>query len=162
MAGDQRVFRALVEEAGAAWAEDVHELLELAKAHGRARARAEPRAGGWPRRSSPAPAATRRSPPTSARGSGSRCRRSRRRRPTRLRELLPDAATVGNPLDYTALIWGEVETLRDIVVAVGDDPSIDQMLVFYDQPADRRRAGGVWAAVREGIRAGRGRAARCP
>ena len=32
VAGDQRVFRALVEEAGAAWAEDVHELLELAKA----------------------------------------------------------------------------------------------------------------------------------
>ena len=31
VAGDQRVFRALVEEAGAAWAEDVHELLELAK-----------------------------------------------------------------------------------------------------------------------------------
>ena len=28
----------------------------------------------------------------------------------RLRELLPEAATVGNPLDYTALIWGEVET----------------------------------------------------
>ena len=32
VAGDQRVFRALMEEAGAAWAEDVHELLELAKA----------------------------------------------------------------------------------------------------------------------------------
>src|SRR4051794_37103864 len=32
IAGDHRVFRALAEEAGAAWAEDVHELLELAKA----------------------------------------------------------------------------------------------------------------------------------
>ena len=32
VAGDQRVFRALVEEAGGAWAEDVHDLLELAKA----------------------------------------------------------------------------------------------------------------------------------
>ena len=32
LAGDQRVFRALVEEAGAAWADDVHDLLELAKA----------------------------------------------------------------------------------------------------------------------------------
>ena len=32
LAGDQRVFRALVEEAGGAWAEDVHDLLELAKA----------------------------------------------------------------------------------------------------------------------------------
>ncbi len=32
LAGDQRVFRALVEEAGATWAHDVHDLLELAKA----------------------------------------------------------------------------------------------------------------------------------
>ena len=31
VAGDQRVFRALVEEAGAAWADDVHDLLEIAK-----------------------------------------------------------------------------------------------------------------------------------
>ena len=32
LAGDQRVFRALAREAGAAWADDVHDLLELAKA----------------------------------------------------------------------------------------------------------------------------------
>ena len=32
LAGDQRIFRALVEEAGGAWASDFHELLELAKA----------------------------------------------------------------------------------------------------------------------------------
>ncbi|MGZ4172361.1 MAG: CoA-binding protein, partial [Solirubrobacteraceae bacterium] len=31
LAGDQRVFRSLVAEAGAVWADDVHELLELAK-----------------------------------------------------------------------------------------------------------------------------------
>ncbi len=31
LAGDQRIFRALVEEAGCAWADDVHDLLELAK-----------------------------------------------------------------------------------------------------------------------------------
>ncbi len=39
LAGDQRVFRALVEEAGGAWAEDFHDLLELAKALGEPRAR---------------------------------------------------------------------------------------------------------------------------
>ena len=44
LAGDQRVFRALVEEAGAAWATDVHELLELAKAQAVPGAR--PRSGG--------------------------------------------------------------------------------------------------------------------
>ena len=31
LAGDQRVFRSLVAEAGAVWADDVHELLELSK-----------------------------------------------------------------------------------------------------------------------------------
>ncbi len=76
----------------------------------------------------------------------------------RLRELLPDAATVGNPLDYTALIWGDVERLRDIIVTVGDDPSVDRVLVFYDQAADSGR-GGSWAAVREGIRLGAAHAA---
>src|SRR5215218_1528655 len=39
VAGDQRVFRALVEEAGAAWAADAHDLLELAKALAVPRAR---------------------------------------------------------------------------------------------------------------------------
>ena len=51
LAGDQRIFRALIEEAGAAWADDVHELLELAKslavpvrARGRPRGQARGRA----------------------------------------------------------------------------------------------------------------------
>ena len=46
VAGDQRVFRALVEEAGAAWAEDVHELLELAKAQAVPAARPRSPVGG--------------------------------------------------------------------------------------------------------------------
>ena len=45
LAGDQRVFRALVEEAGGVWADDVHDLLELAKTLGRSRARM-PASGG--------------------------------------------------------------------------------------------------------------------
>ncbi len=44
VAGDQRVFRALVEEAGAAWAHDPHELLELARVLAEPRAR--PRGDG--------------------------------------------------------------------------------------------------------------------
>ena len=39
LAGDQRVFRALIEEAGAAWARDPHELLELARVLAEPRAR---------------------------------------------------------------------------------------------------------------------------
>ena len=74
LAGDVRVFRSLVEEAGAAWAEEPHELLELARAMAAPKARPASREG---LRSSPARAATRAAPPTSPRASASRCPRSR-------------------------------------------------------------------------------------
>jgi acetyl-CoA synthetase len=154
VAGDQRVFRALVEEAGGAWAEDVHDLLEIAKTI--AVPTAPPAGGGL--------AILTCSGGDSALAADE-CARLGLRLPllaeetaARLRGLLPDAATVGNPLDYTALIWGEVELLSDIIVTVGDDPSIDRILIFYDQATDAGR-GGSWAAVREGIRLG---ASRCP
>ncbi len=148
VAGDQRVFRALVEESGAAWAEDVHDLLELAKTL----AVPDPGGGGGL-------AILTCSGGDSALAADECARMGVSLPPlsadtaARLRELLPDAATVGNPLDYTALIWGDLERLRDIVVTVGGDPAIDRILIFYDQAADAGR-GGSWAAVREGIRAG--------
>ena len=104
LAGDQRVFRALVEEAGAAWAEDPHELLELA------RALAEPRAR--PRGDGGLAVLT-----CSGGDSGiaaDEAARSALELPAlapaterELAELLPDAATIGNPLDYTSMIWGD-------------------------------------------------------
>ncbi|MEA2402633.1 MAG: hypothetical protein QOK00_3036 [Thermoleophilaceae bacterium] len=152
VAGDQRVFRALVEEAGAAWAADVHELLELAKVLAVPGAR---------------PVATGGLAVLTCSGGDSalaadECERIGLELPAlapataaRLRELLPRAATVGNPLDYTALIWGEVQTLRDIVATAGGDPGVDQVLVLYDQPADMDGATGEsWSNVRAGIRAG--------
>jgi acetate---CoA ligase (ADP-forming) len=73
----------------------------------------------------------------------------------RLRELLPDAATVANPLDYTALIWGDGERLRDIVATTGEDPGIDRVLVLYDQLVGLEGASEEsWSAVREGIHRG--------
>jgi acetyl-CoA synthetase len=146
------VFRALVEEAGAAWAEDVHELLELAKVL--AVPGAHPLGDGG--------LAVLTCSGGDSALAADECERIGLRLPPlapataqRLRELLPDAATVGNPLDYTALIWGEVETLRDIVATTGADPGIDQVLVLYDQPAGiEGAANDSWAAVREGILAG--------
>ena len=165
LAGDQHVFRALVEEAGAAWADDVHDLLELAKSMAVA----------------PRPTLKGSDPLRLRVGGGlailtcsggdsalaaDECERLglslpplARRTAERLRGLLPDAATVGNPLDYTALIWGDVERLRDIVATVGEDPAVERVLVFYDQAADVGTAERSWAAVREGIRLG---AAHCP
>ena len=151
VAGDHRVFRALMEEAGAAWAADVHDLLELAKALAVPRAPAggsgtailtcsggdsglgadEAARVGLPLPElAPATVAT-------------------------LRPRLPVAATVGNPLDYTAMIWGEVETLRDLIRVVGEDPAIGQVLVFYDRPPGISGASlASWEAVERGILAG--------
>ena len=73
---------------------------------------------------------------------------------------MPTAATAGNPLDYTAVIWGEVETLAELVRALGSDPAIDLVLVFYDQPHGMVGAAAEgWAAVREAVMLG---AARSP
>jgi acetyl-CoA synthetase len=154
VAGDQRVFRALVEEAGAAWAEDVHELLELAKALAVPGARPAGGGGLGVLTCSGGDSAL----------AADECERLGLVLPpldpdtgARLRELLPSAATVGNPLDYTALIWGESDTLRDIVVTTGADPGVDQLLVLYDQPGGIDGAADAsWSAVREGILAGAG------
>ena len=111
---------------------DPHELLELARVACRAAARDRAAAAGS--RSSPARAATRASPPTRRSWSAPSCPRFRSATRERLAELLPDAATIGNPLDYTAMIWGDTDLLRRIAVTVGDDPAIDQLLVLYDHP----------------------------
>ena len=170
LAGDQRVFRALVEEAGATWAADLHDLLELAKAMAVVAVRtvrvrppdtttlkgSDPLTRPDSRGLTPGLAVLTCSGGDSALAADE-CARLGIRLPlpapdtaARLRALLPEAATVGNPLDYTALIWGDAERLRDIVVAVGDDPGVDRILVFYDQAADSGR-GGSWEAVRKGI-----------
>jgi len=149
LAGDQRVFRALVEEAGAAWAEDVHDLLELAKVLAVPR-RGRPGAGGLGILTCSggdsglsADEAGRRGLPIPALDAAT---------VERLRPLLPDAATAANPLDWTAVIWGERERLAEIVRTVGDDPGIDQLLMFYDEPAGMD-AGlrESWDAVRDGL-----------
>jgi acetate---CoA ligase (ADP-forming) len=152
VAGDQRVFRALVEEAGAAWASDPHELLELAKALAEPRARPSGHGGLAVLTCSggdsglAADQAERMGIELPALAPATR---------EKLTGLLPDAATVANPLDYTAMIWGDVELLAAIVGAVGADPGIDQLLVLYDHP--QGLAGdseASWRRVREGILAG--------
>ncbi len=152
LAGDQRIFAALLEEAGAARASDPAELLELARALAQPAAR--PRGGGGlailtcsggdsgiaadlaAERGLDLPELA---PPTRE----------------RLRGLLPDAATVANPLDYTSLLWDEPAVLEEVAEAVGADPGIDQLLLLFDQPsglAPDVREG--WDAVRRALLAG--------
>ena len=156
LAGDQRIFRALVEEAGGAWARDPHELLEMA------RALAEPQTR--PVRKGGLAVLT-----CSGGDSGAAADEAERvgvelpplapATRERLAELLPDAATVGNPLDYTAMIWADSERLARIVAMVGSDPAITQILALYDHPRDlSTESAPGWAAVRAGIVSGAERA----
>jgi acetyl-CoA synthetase len=148
LAGDQRVFRALVNEAGAAWADDVHELLELAKtlatpvrARGGRRMAIMTCSGGDSAQGADETQSSELELPRFAASTAQR-----------LSELLPSAATAANPLDYTAMIWGDREALAELIRAVGDDPSVDQVLVFYDQPHGMTgESMQSWAAVRDGI-----------
>jgi len=165
LAGDQRVFRALVEEAGAAWADDVHDLLELAKAlavpGARVRAGAlEP--GGRDAGAAPDPGTGLAILTCSGGDSGLAADEAGRlgiplatlaaATAARLEPLLPDAATVGNPLDYTAMIWGERERLAQIVRVVADDPAVDQLLLFFDEPPGMEPGlRASWDAVRDGL-----------
>ena len=168
LAGDQRVFKSLVEEAGAVWAADVHELLELAKTLAVPRRGADPRGGGL--------AIMTCSGGDSAQGADEAKRRALALPALapatcdRLRELLPAAATIANPLDYTAMIWGQRDALSELVRTVGEDPGIDQVLVFYDQPPGwtaRSRSLGepsrrASARARLSVQRRRWSAPRCP
>ena len=166
LAGDQRVFRSLIEEAGASWAHNPHELLELA------RVLAEPRAR--PRRAKDPEAPSGLAILTCSGGdSGNAADEAERlglelpplaqATRHRLTELLPGAATAGNPLDYTSLIWAETDRLRAIVEAVADDPGIDQLLLFHDTPADLSpEVAPGWLATRSGLAAGAGAGGAAP
>ena len=163
LAGDQRVFRSLIEEAGGVWAADVHELLELSKtlAVPRPRVRASESAPATATERPPGLAIMTCSGGDSAQGADEAQRLGLTLPPLapatleRLAELLPTAATAANPLDYTAVIWGEVETLAELVRALGSDPAVDLVLVFYDQPHGMVGAQAEgWTAVREGVMLG--------
>ncbi len=148
VAGDQRVFRALMEEAGVAWAEDPHELLELARVL--SFDRTPRRAGGTAvltcsgGDSGIAADLAERAGLDLPAFSEATCRR--------LAGLLPGAATPSNPLDYTSLLWTETERLSAIVAAAGSDPAIDRLILFHDHPEDLRpEHESEWADVRRAL-----------
>jgi acetate---CoA ligase (ADP-forming) len=173
LAGDQRVFAALMEEAGAAMASEPSELLELARALA-VGAGAAGGGGGQEtvERGRPLarPADLRTTAPC---GPGQRTTAAiRSARPTgrgglailtcsggdsgvaadlaekrglelpelslatweRLAAVLPSAATVANPLDYTSMLWDDHAALEEVAAAVSSDPAIDQLLLLFDQP----------------------------
>ncbi len=153
LAGDIRVFRALVEEAGAAWAEEPHELLELARAFAAPRARPT-RAGGLAVLTCSGGDSGSAADIAASVGVEMPPLADQTRR--RLEPLLPSAATIDNPLDYTAMIWGQTETLSEITAIVSEDPAISQVLLLFDYP--NRALDASWDAVLAGIVGGAARA----
>ncbi|MCW2979126.1 MAG: hypothetical protein JWO14_853 [Solirubrobacterales bacterium] len=195
LAGDQRVFAALLEEAGAAQATEPGELLELARALAVPAARPI-RSGGRVAAAAGSGDALAPTPPVAA-GAGlddvstvgsagperqtglailtcsggdsgmaadlaaERGLELPQLSPTvreRLGAVLPSAATVGNPLDYTSMLWDDQEALEEVAAAVSSDPAIDQLLLLFDRPRglDPEVAGG-WEAVRRALLAGAAR-----
>src|SRR5262245_38429366 len=149
VAGDQRAFRALVEEAGAAWVRDPHELLEAARVMAEPNARPARRGGLAVLTCSGGDSGI---AADLADEEGIELPELAGGTIRRLAELLPEEATPGNPLDYTSLIWGESELLASIVETVGADPSIEQLLLLYDHPAGLRpEHEDQWRAVRTGL-----------
>ncbi|GAB1822522.1 acetate--CoA ligase family protein [Herbidospora sp. RD11066] len=134
VAGDHRVLRALIEEAGGAWARNPHELLELAKALSSTKKHDtlwNNRTGVLVVTCSGGDAAI----------AADEAARLKVPLPTlsavtteALKGLLPGTATATNPLDYTAVIFGETRRTADIITAAGSDPSIGVLLAYYDRP----------------------------
>lgn len=152
LAGDQRVFAALLEEAGAAQASEPGELLELARALAQPAARPSGR-GGLAVLTCSGGDSGMAADLAAARGLALPDLSSASRE--RLGKVLPSAATIGNPLDYTSMLWDDHEALREIAATVSSDPAFDQLLLLFDQPRglDPEVAEG-WEAVRRALLAG--------
>jgi acetate---CoA ligase (ADP-forming) len=178
LAGDQRVFAALLEEAGAAQASEPGELLELARALATAAARPRRSVTGVRAGAAGAGDADAEDLGAGAAGCGGlailtcsggdsgmaadlaaeRGLELPELSPTardRLAAVLPGAATVANPLDYTSMLWDEHEALEEVAAAVSSDPAVDQLLLLFDQPRglDPEVAAG-WEGVRRALLAG--------
>jgi acetyl-CoA synthetase len=147
VAGDYRIFAALVEEAGGAWCHDPHELLETAKLL------ATPR----PTRTGGLAAVT-------CSGGDSVITADEADRlgvelaslapntERRLAELLPDGVVITNPLDHTNMLWADTAAVRALCETLAADPAVSQVLYVQDTPPDLSSEGAAeWKATRDGL-----------
>ena len=147
VAGDHRIFSALVHEAGGAWCHDPHELLETAKLL------ATPR----PARSGGLAAVT-----CSGGDSVITADEADRlgvpladlspRTQGKLASLLPDGVVVTNPLDHTNMLWADTNAVRALCEALAADPAVNQVVYVQDTPPDLdAEAAAEWKATRDGL-----------
>jgi acetyl-CoA synthetase len=78
-----------------------------------------------------------------------------------LMDVLPPTAVPANPLDYTAVIFGELEPTARLLELAGSDEAVGAVLVFYDRPAELDPDAAVsWDGALAGITAGAARLAK--
>jgi len=147
VAGDHRIFRALVEEAGGAWCHDPHELLETAKLL------ATPR----PTKAGALAVVTCSGGDSvitadEADRLGVRLATFSPKTLAALGPLLPEGVVITNPLDHTNALWAEREAIQTVVEVLADDEDINQVLYVQDTPVALPESSTVeWKATRDGL-----------
>jgi len=150
LAGDHKVFAALVNEAGGVMVDDPNDLLEVAKALASPR---PTRRGGLAVLTCSggdsvivADEADRLGVPLASFSEAT---------VTKLQELLPDGVVVTNPLDHTNALWDDAEALAALATAITDDPGVAQLLYVQDTPPDLApEFAAEWKTTRDGAARG--------
>ncbi len=145
LAGDQRVFEALMLEAGVVLVHEPAELIETARAL--ATGHRDPRgaavitcSGGDATLAADL-----------AHDAGARLTHLGTGTLEELESLLPPTATPGNPLDHTNLVWADTEAVARICEVIARDASVGHVLYVQDQPDGLPAAAAAeWAATRSG------------
>jgi acyl-CoA synthetase (NDP forming) len=147
VAGDHRIFRALIEEAGGAWCHDPHELFETAKLLATPRPN---RAGGL-------------AVVTCSGGDsvitadeadrlGVRLASLSTATQANLKPLLPDGVIVTNPLDHTNALWARTNAVQAVIEILAVDDDVNQVLYIQDTPvALPETSTEEWKATRDGL-----------
>ena len=153
LAGDQRVFEALMLEAGAVLVREPAELIETARAL--VTGRRNPRgvavltcSGGDATLAADL-----------ADDAGAVLARLGAETLQALGSLLPSTASPGNPLDHTNLVWADTNAVARITEVVAGDPDVGHVIYVQDQPDGLPAAAAAeWAATRSGAELGGSRA----
>ncbi|MEO8328476.1 MAG: acetate--CoA ligase family protein [Candidatus Nanopelagicales bacterium] len=147
VAGDHRIFRSFVEEAGGAWCHDPHELLETAKLL-----------------ATPRPTRTGGLAVVTCSGGDSVITADEADRlgvhlatfspdtHQKLQPLLPQGVVITNPLDHTNALWADTDAVRAVIEVLASDDEVDQVLYVQDIPSALPEASTVeWKATRDGL-----------
>ena len=145
LAGDQRVFEALMLEAGVVLVREPSELIETARAL--VAGRRDPRgaavltcSGGDATLAADI-----------ADDAGAHLANLEPATLDKLTSILPSTATPGNPLDHTNLVWADTEAVARITEVIARDANVGHLVYIQDQPAGLPpEVAKEWVATRSG------------